>query len=130
MSPRLVVVVLWVVESDCWNRVHLGAEETQKVNLALRLCVGHVDDQLVALGPADVRETNSGISCCSLHNCTARLQKTPLLRILDDEKRSPVLDTASGVLELGFTEDVAACLIGESLEADEGSVTDCLRQCC
>lgn len=130
MSPRLVVVVLWVVKSDCWNRVHLRTEETQKVNLALRLCVGHVDDQLVALGPADVCETNSGISCGPLHNCTARLQKTPLLRILDDEQRSPVLDTTSGVLKFSFTEDVAARLIGESLEANKRSVTNCLRESC
>ena len=128
VSPRLVVVVLWVVESDCWNRVHLGTEETQKVNLALRLCVGHVDDQLVALRPADVRETNSGIPCCSLHDCTAGLQKTPLLRILDDEQRSPVLDTASGVLKLGFTEDVATGLIGESLKADKGGIPNGLRE--
>lgn len=55
VSSGLVVVVLWVVERHCGDWVHLRAQQAEQINLSLGLGVGHVDDQLVALGAADVR---------------------------------------------------------------------------
>lgn len=85
VPTSLVVVVLRVVECDGGDGVDFGTEETQQVDLALRLGVRHVDDQLVALGAADVGESDSGVSCRAFHHRTAGLQESLSLRILDDE---------------------------------------------
>jgi hypothetical protein len=71
-----------------------------------------------------VRETNAGISSCSFDDGAARLQETLALGVLDDEEGGAVLDRTTGVLELGLSEDIAASLFGETLEADEGGFSD------
>ena len=44
MALRLVIVVLRVIECDRGYRIDFSAEQSQQVNLALRLRVWHVDD--------------------------------------------------------------------------------------
>lgn len=119
MSLGLVVVVLRVVEGDGRDGVHFCTEQPQQVNLALRLCVRHVDDQLVSLGTTDVGEPNASVSRCSLDDGASRLQQPLFLSIFDKPEGGTVLDTAAGILELGFAQDIAAGLLGETLEADE-----------
>lgn len=127
MSPRLVVVVLRVVERHRGDRVDLRAQKTQQINLALRLGVGHVDNEIVALGAADVGKANSRVTGRALDDGTAGLQESLFLRILDNEESGTVFHAATGVLEFGFTEDVAAGLFGDALQSDEGGVSNC---CC
>lgn len=55
-----------------WHWVDLCAEHPEKVDLFLRLGVGHVDDTLVSLGPANVGETDTGVASCSLDDGSSR----------------------------------------------------------
>lgn len=124
VSLGLVVVVVRVLESDSRDRVDLGTEQSQKINLALGLCVGHVDDQLVALGAANVGETNASVSGGTLNNGSTRLEQATLFGIFDNVQSGAILDTASGVLELGLAQNVTSRLVGETLHADQRSVTN------
>lgn len=71
-----------------------------------------------------MRQTNTGVSGRALHNGATGLQETLLFRILDDEQRRAVLDAASGVLEFGFAEDVAAGFFRKALQTDQRSVAN------
>jgi hypothetical protein len=73
MPPRLVVVVLRVVKRHCGDWVHFRTQQSQKINLALRLRVRHVDDKLIPLGPADVGESNTRVARCSFNDGAAGL---------------------------------------------------------
>jgi hypothetical protein len=66
------------------------------------LCVGHVDNEVVALGTADVGEANAGVAGGSFDYCSTGLEKTAVLSVLDDIEGSAVFDRATWVLELGF----------------------------
>lgn len=92
VPPRLVVVVVRVVEGDGGHGVHRGAEEAQQVDLALRLRVGHVDDQLVPPRPAHVRQPDARVARRALHHRAPRPQQPPLLRVLDHVQRCAVLN--------------------------------------
>jgi hypothetical protein len=83
VAARLVVVVLRVVEGDGWDRVDLGAEQPEEVDLALRLRVGHVDDELVAPRPAHVSQANARVASGALDNGAARPQEPALLGVLN-----------------------------------------------
>ena len=124
VSLRLVVVVLWVVKRYRRYWVYLCTEQSQQVDLSLRLCVWHVDYQSISFGTADVCETNASVSGCALDDGAARLQETLALGVLDDEEGGAILDGATRVLEFGLSEDIAAGLFGEALEADKRSFTD------
>jgi hypothetical protein len=69
----------------------------------LRLCVRHVDDEVVALGTADVGEANAGVARGSFYYCSAGFEKTAVLGILNDIEGSTILDGATRVLELCFS---------------------------
>jgi hypothetical protein len=88
----LVVVVLGVLESYRGYRADVCAEQAEKINLALRLCVGHVDDEVVALGAADVGEANAGVAGGSFYYGSAGLEKTAVLSILDNIESSAIFD--------------------------------------
>ena len=110
-----MVVVLWVLESDGGHRADVGAEQAQQVDLALRLGVGHVDDEVVALGAADVGEAYARVARGALDDGAAGLEEAGFLGVLDDEERGAVFHRAAWVLEFGFAEDVAAGFFGELL---------------
>lgn len=124
MPLRLVVVVLRVVKRHGRHGIHLGAQQPQQVNLALRLRVGHVDDQLVASRAADVRQANARVAGSALDDGAARLQEASLFGILDDVESGPVLDGAAGVHELGLAQDLAAGLFRQTVEADQRRVSN------
>lgn len=61
-----------------------------------------------------MREPNPCVSGRAFDDRPARAQLPPFFSILDDIQRGAVLDTAAGVLEFGFAEDLAAGLVGEA----------------
>ncbi|KAJ0162558.1 hypothetical protein CTA2_4379, partial [Colletotrichum tanaceti] len=124
VAPRLVVVVVRVLERHGGHGVDLGAQQPQQVDLALGLRVGHVDDELVALGAAHVREADARVAGGALDDGAAGLEEPALLGVLDDVERRAILDRAARVHELGLAEDLAARLGREAVEADEGGVAD------
>jgi hypothetical protein len=67
------------------------------------LCVGHVDDKVVALGAADVGEANAGIAGGSFDYGPTGLEKAAVLGVLDDIEGSAVFDGSAWVLEFGFS---------------------------
>lgn len=69
-------------------------------------------------------KTNTSVSGGAFDDSTARLQEALALGVFDDEEGGAVLDGATGILEFGLSEDVAAGLFGEALETDERSFTD------
>lgn len=69
-------------------------------------------------------ETNASVSGCALDDGAARLQETLALGVFDDEEGGAVLYGATRVLEFGLSEDIAAGLFREALEADKRSFTD------
>ena len=69
-------------------------------------------------------ETNTSVSSCAFDYGAARLQETLALGVLDDEEGGAVFNGTTRVLEFGLSEDIAAGLFGEALEADEGSFAD------
>jgi hypothetical protein len=121
----LVVVVLRVVEGDGGDGVDFSAEEPQQVNLALRLRVRHVDDEVVALGAAHMGKSDARVARCAFNDGATWTQQTGLLSVLDDKEGRAVLDAASGILEFGFPEDIAASLLGDLLETNQGCLADC-----
>lgn len=74
VAASLVVVVLWVLKGDGRHGVDFGTEQSQEVNLALRLSVGHVDDQLVAPVATHVGKTDTSVASSALDDSTSRLQ--------------------------------------------------------
>jgi len=92
MALRLMVVVLGVLEGHGRHRVDFGTQQPQQVDLALRLCVRHVDDTLVPFTSAHVRKANAGVACGSLYHCSTGLEQTPVLCIFDHEQCCAVLD--------------------------------------
>jgi len=66
-----------------------------------------------------MRQTDAGVARCAFDNGTAGLDKAQPFGMLDDEESGAILDGATGVLEFGFAEDVAAGFFRELLEADE-----------
>jgi len=72
-----------------------------------------------------VCEANTSVSSGAFDDSTARLQEALALGVFDDEEGGAILDRATGVLEFGLSEDIAAGLFGEALEADEGGFSDC-----
>lgn len=98
----LPVVVLRVLPRDRGDRVDFRAQQPQEVDLALRLRVGHVYDQLVPAGAADVREADARVARRALDHGPAPFEQPAFLGVLDDVQGRAVLDAAPGVLEFGF----------------------------
>lgn len=71
-----------------------------------------------------MRKSNTSVPCCSFDDSTAWLQQALFLGMLNNEERSAVLDATTRVLEFGFSEDIAAGVFGEFLEADQRSLSD------
>lgn len=82
------------------------------------LCDWHVDGELVASTPADVPSTTG----------PAGFQEAAPFGVFDNIERGAVFDAATGVLELGFSEDGARGIGGEGVEFYEGSVADCFLE--
>ena len=125
----LVVVVVWVLEGDGGDGADVGSQQAQQVDLALRLCVGHVDDQVVALGAADVGETDAGVASGAFNDGSAGLEETALLCVLHNVYGGAVLDRATGVEEFAFGVDVALDSegFGDAVQAHERGVADVLE---
>jgi hypothetical protein len=102
IASGLMVVVLGVLESHGRHGTDVCAEQAEEINFALRLRVGHVDDQVIALGTADVCETNAGVSSGAFYYGSAGLEQAALFGILDDVECGTVFDGAAWVLKLGL----------------------------
>lgn len=85
------------------------------------MSVGHVDDTIVSLGPADVGKTNTSVTGGTLDNGATRSDKTFLFGVLDKVKGSSILDGTTGGHELGLGKDIAARLLRETVESDLGA---------
>jgi hypothetical protein len=109
----LVVVVLGVIKRDRGHRIHFRTQQAQQVYFPLRLGVGHVDDEVVAFGAADVGEAYACVARGAFDDGAPRLEEAGFLGVLDDEERRAVFYAAAGVLEFGFAEDGAAGFFGE-----------------
>lgn len=123
MSSGLVVEVLRVVKRDDGHRVDLCAKQTQRLHLGGTLGVWHVDDALVALGPADVCEPDTGVTRRALDDGAARLDEASLFGHFDEEEGSPVLHGPAGVHPLGLAVDVSLGELRESFELDQRGVS-------
>src|SRR3546814_239914 len=66
----------------------------------------------------------AGVAGGALDDDAAGPQRATLLGILDDRPGGAVLHRATGILELGLAEDLAAGLLGQLAQADEGGVAD------
>lgn len=75
-----------------------------------------------------MRKSDSGIASGSFNDGTTGLEEALFFGVLDDEERSAVLHTTSGVLELRLAENIAAGLLGELLQANERGVANCCRK--
>jgi Recombinase len=84
------------------HQPQIDAAQAQHVLLFLGLRLGHHDDGAVAARIADERKADPGIAGGALDDDSARLQQPPLLGVLDDVERGPVLGGAAGVEELGL----------------------------
>jgi hypothetical protein len=69
-------------------------------------------------------ETDTGVASCALDNSTTWTEETTLLSILDDVEGCTILHGAARVHELGLAEDLASCLIGDVIQANEGRISD------
>jgi hypothetical protein len=126
MPLCLVVVVVWVVERHGRYWVDLGAEQTQQINLALRLRVGHVDDETIAFTAAHMRQADARVSRRALDNGSAWAQLARLFCCQYNMQRSTILDAATRILKLGLAQYLAACLFRKALETYQRRFADCL----
>ena len=78
----------------------------------------------VAARVAQVREADAGVAGGALDQRAAGLQQALLLEVIEDAPGGTVLHRAAGVQELGLAEDLAARLVAERVQADEGGVAD------
>lgn len=92
------------------------------------LCDWHVDGELVASTPTDARESYARVASGAFDNGPAGFQEPALFGVFDNIERGAVFDAATGVLELGFSEDGARGIGGEGVEFYEGSVADCFLE--
>lgn len=92
VAGGLVVVVLRVLEGYRWHRTDVCAQQAKEVNFALRLGVGHVDDEVVAFGAADVGKADACVASSAFDYGAAGLEQATLLGILDDVKGGAVFD--------------------------------------
>ena len=77
---RLVVVVARVVVRHRGHGAHLRAQHPQQIDLLLALRVWHVDDAMVALGAADVREADARVPRGPFDDRATRLESAPGIR--------------------------------------------------
>lgn len=75
-----------------WYWPDVGTEHSQEIDLFLTLSVGHVDDTVVSLAPADVGKSDTGVSRCTLDDSTSWSNEPLFLCLLDEVERSSVLD--------------------------------------
>ncbi len=113
VAPRLVVVVVRVVEGHGRHGIHLGPEQAEQVDLALRLRVGHVDDQPVPARPADVREPDPRVAGRALDDGPAGPEEPALLGVLHHVERGAVLHRPARVHEFRLAQDLAPCFLRE-----------------
>ena len=118
----LVVVVGRVVVRHGRHRVHLGAQEPERVHLALRLRVGHVDHALVPSQTTDMGQADSGVSGGAFDHSAARLDEAAAFGVVQDELGRPVLDQPARVHVLGLDPDVSADFGGKRRELEKRRV--------
>ena len=75
----------------------LRSEEAQDLAPLDAEVLGHHDDERVALGRADHRQTDPGVAAGGLDDGLAGAQQASALGILDHPEREPVLDRAQRV---------------------------------
>lgn len=124
MAFSLVVVVFRIIECNGRDWVDFGTEQSKQVDFALGLRIGHVDDEFVAFGTTNVGKTDACVAGGALNDGAARLELAALFGVLHYIEGGAVFDRAAGVLEFSFSEDFAARLAGEVIEADEGRVAN------
>lgn len=124
VSASLVVVVFRILKGDGRHGIDFGAEQSQEIDLALGLGVGHVNDQLVALGAADVCQTDARVAGGTFDDSATGLQQAAFLGILDDIEGSAILNTATRILKLGLTQNFTSSFVREAFQADKGSVSN------
>ena len=123
-TARKPHVVVGVAVRHRRHRAHLGAEAAQQADLLGRLGVGDHDQGPVAAGVAEVGEANTGVASGAFHHRASRLQQPLLLRLQQDAQGRPVLDRPPRIHELGLAEDLAARLLAQGIEPDQGRVAN------
>lgn len=71
-----------------------------------------------------MRQANAGVSGRAFNDCSAWSQQSLFLGVFDDVECSSVLHTATGVLELGFAQDVAPSFLGKALKPDQWRIAN------
>ena len=77
-----------------------------------------------------MHETDAGVAGGALDERAARPQRAVALGRLEDGARGAILDRAAGVHELGLAEDLAAGLVAEFAEPDQGRPANRARKAC
>src|SRR4029079_9228376 len=106
--PGDVVVVFRVGIRLLRGGDNLGPQRAEQVDFFSRLGFWNDGDGTVDTGVADDREPDAGIPSRAFDDGAAALQKSFALGVLDNAKRSAVLDRSARVHEFGFAEDFAA----------------------
>src|SRR3546814_10854803 len=119
-----VHVVVGVLVGNRRHLAQLGAGDAQEILLLLALGIGDDDDGAIAARAGDQGEADAGVAGGALDDDAARPQRAALLGVLDDGPGGAVLHRAAGVLELRLAEDLAAGLLRQPAQADEGGVAD------
>ena len=101
-----------------------GTQRPQRIHFFPALGFRHDDRRPVSLGIGNQRDADSGIACGALDNHAAGFEQAPLLRILDDEKSSPVFDRGARIGKLAFAIDIASGFLAGSVQPHQGRVSD------
>jgi len=79
----------------------------------LRLRVGHIDDEFVALGTTDMCEPDASVAGCAFDYGTAWFEESAFFGVENAVECCAIFNGAAGVLKLGFTKDLATSRFGE-----------------
>src|SRR5690606_11004873 len=104
----------------------LCAVGTEKLGTFDAHCFWHGEDDAIAASRADKCERDSSIAACSLDDRPTRIEGSRALRGIDDRDTDTVFDAPRRVIELKLREDVCLDPVGYPVQANEGSITECL----
>ena len=96
ISFSLVVVILRVIERHGGDRSNVGSQHSKEVDLFLTLRIRHVDHTLVPFTPTNVGQTDPRVPCGTFDDGTARLEKTLIFGVFDEEEGGSVFDRSAG----------------------------------
>jgi hypothetical protein len=99
----------------------IGAEQGAAL---FRHGLGHREDDLVAAGRSDHRESDSGVARGALDDGAARGQLARSLCSVDDGNAEAVFDAGRGVVELELREHGGAEPLGHAVQANQRSVPE------